>query len=471
MKLFHCAVVLWSAVAILCGSGSVRAQSPAPPSTVPPNPRAASPPADPFIRPQQNAPATPKPVAQPVEAATAPVNLLSVLETWTLDQTDFLALLDAGGDDAAKYGRLEGLAKAGKAKLSGLIAVTSKSGQRSVVESIDEVRYPVEFDPPAAAGEIAYPVSWQGRNAGDTMEIESVVGPDGATIDVNIVPQAVRLAGIDEWRAEAAAAPAVTLKFEAEKATTSLRVQTGRPGLLATATPAAARLDDHGQRPVRTQWLRVMVQKTPRPAAAQEGTSEVRIELLLYSLDRESARRILAGSADSAQSYATLRDLVQKGDAQLDVLSAVVARSGQRAVLEELSEVIFPGSTAGPSVDVRASSPAARRPASFTSFETRNTGVTMEIEPVVDAEGFFVDLNIVPQIVQRNGMLELGDVAAKYPLQPLFTTRKITTTATTGLGIPLLLGTMSQPRDNGVNGRKDDERTSLTYVRVTPLRP
>jgi hypothetical protein len=30
---------------------------------------------------------------------------------------------------------------------------------------------------------------------------------------------------------------------------------------------------------------------------------------------------------------------------------------------------------------------------------------------------------------------------------------------------------MSQPRDNGVNGRKDDERTSLTYVRVTPLRP
>jgi general secretion pathway protein D len=179
----------------------------------------------------------------------------------------------------------------------------------------------------------------------------------------------------------------------------------------------------------------------------------------------------LSGSADSAQSYATLRDLVQKGDAQLDVLSAVVARSGQRAVLEELSEVIFPGSTAGPSVDVRASSPAARRPASFTSFETRNTGVTMEIEPVVDAEGFFVDLNIVPQIVQRNGMLELGDVAAKYPLQPLFTTRKITTTATTGLGIPLLLGTMSQPRDNGVNGRKDDERTSLAYVRVTPLRP
>ena len=33
------------------------------------------------------------------------------------------------------------------------------------------------------------------------------------------------------------------------------------------------------------------------------------------------------------------------------------------------------------------------------------------------------------------------------------------------------LGTMSQPRDNGVNDRKDDGRTSLAYVRVTAVRP
>jgi hypothetical protein len=472
MKSFQRAVLLWGVLAAVCSTDFIRAQSGAAPgANVQPNPPAAPPPGDPFIRQQQSAKNTPDPANQPAEASGPPVNLLSVIETWTLNQKDLLSLMEADGDETARYARLEGFAKSGKAKLSGLIALTSKSGQRSVVEAIDEVRYATEFVAPAAVGDIAYPAAWTTRNVGDTLEIEPVLGPNGTTIDVNLVPQTVRLAGIDEWRAEVGGVPTASLKFEAEKVVTSLPVENGRPALLATATPALAAPDAHGERNVRIQWLRVMVQKTPPPAAPGKDAGDVRIELLLYSLDRESARRILAGSADSAQSHAAVRELVGKGEAQLEVLSALVTKSGQRAVLEEQAEVTYPTQGKAPSVEMRTGSPPVRQPASWNSFETRSTGVTMEIEPVVGEDGRFVDINIVPQVVQLNGMLELGGIAAKYPSQPLFTTRKITTSATSGLGVPVLLGTMSYPRENGVNARKDDHRTFLAYVRVTPFRP
>ena len=68
-------------------------------------------------------------------------------------------------------------------------------------------------------------------------------------------------------------------------------------------------------------------------------------------------------------------------------------------------------------------------------------------------------------------MTGCGPTAASYPPQPLFTTRKLTTSATSGAGMPVLLGTMNQPRETGVNDRKDDGHTSLAYIRVTPVRP
>jgi hypothetical protein len=82
-----------------------------------------------------------------------------------------------------------------------------------------------------------------------------------------------------------------------------------------------------------------------------------------------------------------------------------------------------------------------------------------------------VDINVVSQVVHFTGMLMANGVAAKYPPSPVFTTRKVTTSISSGAGVPVLLGTLSQPRDTGVNDRKDDGRTGLAYIRVTPVRP
>ena len=47
-------------------------------------------------------------------------------------------------------------------------------------------------------------------------------------------------------------------------------------------------------------------------------------------------------------------------------------------------------------------------PTTPTAFETRNTGVTLEVEPVVGPDGVTIDLNLVPQVVEFEGFINYG---------------------------------------------------------------
>jgi general secretion pathway protein D len=47
-------------------------------------------------------------------------------------------------------------------------------------------------------------------------------------------------------------------------------------------------------------------------------------------------------------------------------------------------------------------------PATPTAFETRNTGVTLEIEPTIGDNDFMIDLRFVPEIVEFEGFVNYG---------------------------------------------------------------
>jgi len=396
--LLTCILVACSAVSPLQGQappsppkvGTPPAQAPATP--VQPPPAAVQPPrpADPFVR-ESGAQKSANPPGVP-NAALPAINLFTTVETWSLSQADYAALLDGSPHERAPYDRLEELAKAGKAKLIGLIALNNKSGQRAVVESIDELRYATKYSPSERAGEIAFPTSGETRNTGDTLELEPVIGPDGRTIDVNLVTQSVRFEGFKEWQPEATAAATVQPDFRTEKVTTSIQVQSGRPVLLATATPTHVP-EEKGGRQVRVRALRVTAQPAKPSAPIADKLSDLRVEFLLYAMDREATQRILNDSPDSAQSHAAVRELLGKGEAQLETVSSLVTRSGQRAVNEEIFEIRYPTEMNPPAWSTPANSPPVRRPASATAFETRNAGVTLEIEPVLGPEGRIVDID------------------------------------------------------------------------------
>ncbi len=101
----------------------------------------------------------------------------------------------------------------GKATLIDWMIMNTKSGQRAVIQNIDEIRYAtgynaghvqVTVNADADAGNIVKPkIDAQGfdpvpsefetRHTGTTLEVEPVLSPDHKLIDLNLVPQRVWL--------------------------------------------------------------------------------------------------------------------------------------------------------------------------------------------------------------------------------------------------------------------------------------
>src|SRR5438045_4238326 len=102
----------------------------------------------------------------------------------------------------------------------------------------------------------------------------------------------------------------------------------------------------------------------------------------------------LAGVFTNPQFQVVVRALNQKKG--IDLLSApsVTTKSGQRAVIEVIGELRYPRTYTQPQVPSISSSsttliagpvPVVVTPTTPQEWETRNTGVTLEVEPVVGA--------------------------------------------------------------------------------------
>jgi general secretion pathway protein D len=176
----------------------------------------------------------------------------------------------------------------------------------------------------------------------------------------------------------------------------------------------------------------------------------------------------LAGVFTDPQFQVVVRALNQKKG--VDLLSApkVTTKSGQRAVIEIVREFRYPTTFTPPQVPSISSTtqvvsgvvPVVVTPTTPQSFETRNTGVTLEVEPVVGPDGVTIDLNLVPQVVEFEGFINYGSpinavgvntiagVTVSAPVrltdnvinQPIFSTRKVTTSVNVWDGQTVVLG-------------------------------
>ena len=181
----------------------------------------------------------------------------------------------------------------------------------------------------------------------------------------------------------------------------------------------------------------------------------------------------LAGVFTNPQFQVVIRALNQKKG--IDLLSApsVTTKSGQRAIVEVIRELRYPktytqpqvpsiSSTTGTTVIGAASTvPVVVTPTTPQDWETRNTGVTLEVEPVVGGDGTTIDLNLVPQVVEFEGFINYGSpinavgvqtlagaITSSTPVeltpniinQPVFSTRKVTTSVSVYDGQTVVLG-------------------------------
>lgn len=178
----------------------------------------------------------------------------------------------------------------------------------------------------------------------------------------------------------------------------------------------------------------------------------------------------ISGVFTDPQFQVVIRALNQKKG--VDLLSAprVTTKSGQRAVIEIIREFRYPtefdppqipqtfGNTGGVTLGAGTSTGSFPvTPTTPTSFETRNTGVTLEVEPVVGPDGYTIDLNLVPQVVEFEGFINYGSpiqttttnalgisqtniITPNVINQPIFSTRKVTTSVSVFDGSTVMLG-------------------------------
>ena len=196
----------------------------------------------------------------------------------------------------------------------------------------------------------------------------------------------------------------------------------------------------------------------------------------------------LAGVFTDPQFQVVIRALNQKKG--VDLLSApkVTTKSGQRAIIEIVREFRYPTTFTPPQVPAVSSSvvggtnpPVVVTPTTPQTFETRNTGVTLEVEPVVGPDGQTIDLNLVPQVVEFEGFINYGSAinaigintfsvggvpvtSVSSPVlltqnvinQPIFSTRKVTTSVSVWDGQTVVLGGLMRE-----DVQKSEDRTPI----------
>ncbi len=341
-------------------------------------------------------------------------------------------------------------------------ATVVRSGERA---SVDVVRkFPVPAGPGGVgeAGEITSK-SFEMRNVGLMLAITPTVGATG-TMDLGLEMTRRSLEGFatteEGWKP----------RFGEADVKTAVTVGGGQSALL--------NLGSRGKRPEKQLTL-VLI--TPAVAGGATGMvsdpkSQVEIEAKFVEVAGAGAANTILGAGGvgtgifSAEQFASLiRELDQKDGIDLMSAPKVTTNLGRKAVINIVREFRYP------TVFDRPTEDAVWTPA---QFETRNTGVTLEVEPRADQTGR-IDLMIDAEVVDFEGFIDYGAKSAPRLLangrvekaggaggtvinQPIFGVRRAASRVSVGSGETLILGGFTRRDEQTVESGPPAARTTET---------
>ncbi|MCA1963439.1 MAG: type II and III secretion system protein [Prosthecobacter sp.] len=195
----------------------------------------------------------------------------------------------------------------------------------------------------------------------------------------------------------------------------------------------------------------------------------------------------LAGVLTDPQFQVVWRGMSQKTGVDLMSKPSVITKSGQPATVEVVREFIYPTEFDPPQIPTNVGGGGNNNnnggggggggttivsipvtPTTPTAFETRNVGVTLNVEPVIAEDGRSIDLTLTPEYTEFDGFVNYGSpifsVSPNVPIldifgnllgvipssrleltpniisQPIFSTKKITTSVKVYDGATVVLG-------------------------------
>ncbi len=220
----------------------------------------------------------------------------------------------------------------------------------------------------------------------------------------------------------------------------------------------------------------------PAPQAAVPKPEGVLIEVQIFSMSRELAAQTLLNQPIGTSGDAILKNvqaLVASKQAKLVASPTVSAVSGNQAVIESIFEYRYPTEFEAPQIPQTVGSMVTkttktttvtqettsfpRTPSTPTTFEVKNTGTTLQIEPTIDTQNSLITLSIAVQNTALSGTKVFKTENNGEIEQPEFYTKKVTTNAVVKSGGVILLGTTEPDRRLS----KDIDLTEVVFMRAT----
>ncbi len=181
---------------------------------------------------------------------------------------------------------------------------------------------------------------------------------------------------------------------------------------------------------------------------------------------REASAFTAAGVLTADEGREFLEKLTQLDGVERLAAPHVTVKNKQRAVFEMIREFRYPTEWSEPE------GTAAPMP---KNFETRNLGVTLEVEPAVelhqpDMQRHVIDLHLVPQLVYFLGWEDAKTPRGTAVQRPIFSHRKVTTTVSIfGDQYLLLSGEMDLPEGKPQDEPGDQKASDVKLHRKTVL--
>lgn len=225
-----------------------------------------------------------------------------------------------------------------------------------------------------------------------------------------------------------------------------------------------------GQNPV-TGGLRTGVGTSPEAAVTANSIDALLAGVTPGAVAAAPGILGLSGVFTNPQFQVVIRALNQKKGIDLMSAPKVTTKSGNKAVIKVVRNFPYPTEFNPPEPPQAATGTISQdtvfgfvsqgiiTPTTPTAFETRDLGVTLEVEPVVGPDNYTIDLNLSPEVVEFEGFINygspiLGPTFTALPIptvgtsvltpntinQPIFSTRKVTTSVSIWDGQTVALG-------------------------------
>lgn len=216
-------------------------------------------------------------------------------------------------------------------------------------------------------------------------------------------------------------------------------------------------------------------ENTAKPPGGVEDSVPKNISICYetFSLPLALAAKIQREQLSDTDLYARILAAVEKQTARQETFTVLRLKSANRAISESISEQIYPTEYQDPQVpatvgvsivppvvkdepipppDTKKLGDAAtlgsldglKVPSSPTAFETRNTGLTVEVEATIGENDPIMDLRIAAEHVTLVGQTTSGHGVAKAEM-PVFENQSIKTASTLRLNQPYFYGTLNRP--------------------------